>query len=320
MSELQAQYQSQSNNNGALAQSSSSREMEEVKGQIFMAKQFPRNVFQSEQRILDNCKRPALAEVAVYSYPRGGTKVEGPSIRLAEVLAQNWGNLSFGVKELEQREGESVAMAYAWDLETNVRQEKIFTVKHSRKAKGKIKKLDDPRDIYELVANNGARRVRSCILGIIPGDIVDRAVEECNRTMQGGNKGPLKDRIGNALVAFKDKYKVTQEQIEERFGYNVSAFTERDLVDLVKIFNSLKDGMSKPEDWFSNEVKKEQKTALTDAFKEDEGKDTKKDKKTQDKPKTEAKKSNKKDVNKDGDKDRNLDDPDQRQLLFDEIE
>ncbi|PWW19485.1 hypothetical protein DFO73_12055 [Cytobacillus oceanisediminis] len=65
-------------------------------------------------------------------------------------------------------------MAYAWDLETNVRQEKVFTVKHSRKAKGSITKLDDPRDIYELVANNGARRLRSYILGIIPGDIVEQ--------------------------------------------------------------------------------------------------------------------------------------------------
>ncbi|BBP90994.1 hypothetical protein BsIDN1_46120 [Bacillus safensis] len=43
-------------------------------------------------------------------------------------------------------------MAYAWDLETNTRQTKIFTVKHERKAKGAITKLNDPRDIYELVA------------------------------------------------------------------------------------------------------------------------------------------------------------------------
>jgi len=268
MSDLTQIYQNETNTS-VQAQSSASREMEEVKGQIFMARQFPRNVFQAEQRILDACKRPSLAETAVYSYPRGGTRVEGPSIRLAEVLAQNWGNIAFGIKELEQRPGESVAMAYAWDLETNVRQEKVFTVPHSRKAKGKIKKLDDPRDIYELVANNGARRLRACILGIIPGDIVEKAVEECNKTLAGNNQGPLKDRISNALKAFKDKFRVTQEQIEERFGYNVDAFTERDLLDLIKIYNSLKDGMSKPEDWFpKKEVKTKQETKLTEAFEE----------------------------------------------------
>ncbi|GAB3801480.1 hypothetical protein [Virgibacillus kimchii] len=288
MNNLTDQYQQ--NQGGTVAQAQSSREMEEVKGQIFMARQFPRNVFQSEQRILDNCKRPDLAQAAVYSYPRGGTKVEGPSIRLAEVLAQNWGNLAFGVKELEQKNGESVAMAYAWDLETNVRQEKVFTVPHSRYSKNKgLTKLTDPRDIYEMVANNGARRLRACILGIIPGDIVDKAVEECNRTLKGSNKEPLKDRISKALAAFKDQYRVTQEQIEERMGYNVSAFTERDYADLIKIFTSLKDGMSKADDWFSKEVKKKQESKLTEAFEEDKTKDTKKEGKSQDKPKKDVK-------------------------------
>ena len=67
---------------------------------------------------------PISSKTAVYNYPRGGQMVSGPSIRLAEVVAQNWGNLSFGIKELQQLPGESVAMAYAWDLETNTRQEK----------------------------------------------------------------------------------------------------------------------------------------------------------------------------------------------------
>ncbi|WP_079709950.1 hypothetical protein [Paraliobacillus ryukyuensis] len=284
MSELATQYEQQ-NQPSTLAQASSSREMEEVKGQIFMAKQFPRNVYQAEQRILDNCKRPNLAGQAVYSYPKGGTKVEGPSIRLAEVIAQNWGNLSFGIKELEQKEGESVAMAYAWDLETNVRQEKVFTVKHTRKAGKQLKKLTDPRDIYELVANNGARRVRACILGVIPGDIIDNAVSECNKTLQGQNQEPIKDRIAKSLKFFKEKYGVTQEQIEERIGYNISAFTEYDLVQLGNIYNSLKDGMSKVDDWFNKDAKKEQKSDLSQAFNQSENDKSSNKNKQSDKPK-----------------------------------
>ncbi len=275
MSNLSTQYQSnnqaqqQNGNGGVLGQASASREMEEIKGQIFMAKQFPRNIYQAEIRILDSCKRPSLAEVAMYSYPRGGTRVTGPSIRLAEVLAQNWGNLSFGVKELEQRDGESTAMAYAWDLETNVRQEKVFTVQHSRMARGKLQKLTDPRDIYELVASSGSRRVRACILGVIPGDIVDKAVAECEKTLQGANEGPLKDRIANALKAFMENHRVTQEMIEERFGYNADSFTEHDYVDLIQIFTSLKDGMSKPADWFNLDVKKKQTSGLAESFKQE---------------------------------------------------
>lgn len=259
MNQLTEQFNQQQQQPGVLGQASASREMEEVKGAIFLAKQFPRNVFQSEQRILDSCKRPALAQVAMYQYPRGGTKVTGPSIRLAEVLAQNWGNISFGVKELEQRPGESVAMAYAWDLETNVRQEKTFTVKHSIGTKKGLKQLTDPRDIYEKVANDGSRRLRACILGIIPGDIVDKAIAECEETLRGNNKGPLKDRVASALKAFKEQHRVTQDMIEERFGYNAEAFTEYDYLELIKIFNSLKDGMSKVEDWFDKSASKKKK-------------------------------------------------------------
>lgn len=252
------------------AHATSNREMEEVKGAIVMARHFPRNVFQAEQRILDACKRISLAETAVYQYPRGGTKISGPSIRLAEVLAQNWGNIDFGVKELEQKEGESTVMAYAWDLETNTRQTKVFTVKHSRKAGNSIKKLTDPRDVYEMVANQGSRRVRACILGVIPGDIVEAAVNQCQQTLAGAGGMPLKDRIGGMLKHFKENYKVTQEMIEEHFGYNVDSFTEVDLVSAKQIINSLRDGMSKVEDWFNKTPKNTNKpsSGLAEAFKD----------------------------------------------------
>jgi len=50
--------------------------------------------------------------------------------QLAEALAQAWGNMQFGVRELEQRKGESIIEAFAWDVETNTKQLKIFTVPH----------------------------------------------------------------------------------------------------------------------------------------------------------------------------------------------
>ncbi|MDT2604953.1 hypothetical protein [Enterococcus dongliensis] len=236
--------------NSVMANTAVSREMEEVKGQIFMAKQFPRNPFEAEKRIIDSCKRRSLASTAMYSYPRGKTNVQGPSIRLAEVLAQNWGNISFGVKELEQRPGESVAMAYAWDVETNTRQEKIFTVPHLRYTKYGTTKLEDPRDIYEMVANNGSRRLRACILGVIPGDIVELAIEECNKTLAGENASPLKDRLSRAFTSFKENFDVTQEMIEDYFGYKSHDFSEKNFSDLIGIFNSLKDGNAKVKDYF----------------------------------------------------------------------
>ncbi|WP_439390310.1 hypothetical protein ACAN81_11275 [Bacillus velezensis] len=228
-----------------------SRQAQEVQAAMVIAKKFPRDVYAAFDRIKKACERRLLAENAVYEYPRGGSKVSGPSIRLAEALAQNWGNIDYGIMELEQKAGESSVMAYAWDLETNTRQTKIFTVKHERKARGAITKLDDPRDIYEMVANQGARRVRACILGVIPGDIVDAAVDMCQQTLISGHKEPLEDRLRNALSLFKKEFGVTKEMIQEYIGSDVDAFTEQDFLKIGRIYTSLRDGMAKKEDYFN---------------------------------------------------------------------
>ncbi|MEK4789343.1 MULTISPECIES: hypothetical protein [Bacillus] len=243
-----------------------SRQAQEVQAAMVIAKNFPRDVYAAFERIKKACERKLLAESAVYEYPRGGSKVSGPSIRLAEALAQNWGNIDYGIMELEQKAGESSVMAYAWDLETNTRQTKIFTVKHERKAKGTVTKLNDSRDIYELVANLGARRVRACILGVIPGDIVDAAVDMCQRTLISGHQEPLEDRLRIALSTFKTDFGVTKEMIEDYVGSNLDAFTEQDYLKIGRIYTSLRDGMAKKEDYFNVKVSSATKSKAEEDF------------------------------------------------------
>ncbi|GIO06254.1 hypothetical protein J31TS6_22820 [Brevibacillus reuszeri] len=250
------------------AQAMTGRQAQEVQMMLFAAKQFPRDVNAAYANIMKACTRKILAETAMYEYPRGGQKVSGPSIRLAEILAQNWGNIDSGVIELEQKNGESTVMAYAWDLETNTRQTKTFTVKHERKAKGSISKLDDPRDIYEMTANQGARRVRACILGVIPGDIVEAAIRQCEITLKDGHKEPLSDRVRNALVLFEREYSVSKEMIEKYMGCKVEAFSEQDFLKIGRVYNSLKDGMAKREDYFDIRVSQEVGSKAEEQFKQ----------------------------------------------------
>ncbi|MDE5909829.1 MAG: hypothetical protein K2H52_13960 [Lachnospiraceae bacterium] len=252
-----------------------SRQTQEVQGQIIMAKKFPRDEIAARNRILTACQRKRLAEQAEYEYKRGTSKVTGTSIRLAEAMAQNWGNLDFGFVELEQRNGESQVMAYCWDLETNTRQTKIFTVPHIRETKNGNYPLTSSRDIYETVANQAARRVRACILGIIPGDIQEEAVEQCRKTLVNGEEKPLEDLIKDCVRTAEKTYQVPQESLEKYIGCKASAFSMNDLIRLKRVFNSIKDGMSKREeifelpgvekkeveDAFSGREKKEEKTA-----------------------------------------------------------
>ena len=233
-----------------------SRQAQEVQAAMVIAKRFPRDIIMSEKRILESCKRSTLAQEAIYSYPRGSTKVEGPSIRLAEVIAQNYGNIDTGIIELDRADGESTVMAYAWDLESNFRDTKVFTVSHRRDTKKGSYKLTDERDIYELIANMGSRRKRACILAVVPGDVVDKAVEQCRKTMVGNNTAPLMDRLVQIFEYFDKTFGVKKEQIEEYLGYNAQSFSEYDVVKLKGIAQSIRDGMSKPSDYFGEAPKK----------------------------------------------------------------
>ena len=233
---------------GIMVESEGQRAIAEVQAAIILAKRFPRNIKIAYDQIITACQRPALAESAIYSYAKGGSDITGPSIRLAEAMAQAWGNLQFGIRELDQRAGESTVEAFAWDIENNVRQVKVFQVKHVRHTKKGSYVLDDPREIYELTANQGARRMRSCILGIIPGDIVEAAVDECENTMKAkADTSP--EGIGRLIDAFC-KIGVEKEQIEKRIQRRIDTITAAQMVGLRKVFNSIKDGISGISDWF----------------------------------------------------------------------
>lgn len=231
---------------GAMA----ARTVAEIQAQVFMAKQFPRDENQARARILRACQRPGLAGKAIYTYPKGGQRVSGPSIRLAEAMAQAWGNLDFNTVILEQRENESVCLSYCWDVETNTRASRSFIVPHKIATKSGEKVLTDPREIYELAANQGARRLRACILSIIPGDIVDEAIDACCATLSNGNKRPLIDRLRELTDRFQTYYSVSLSAIERYFGYPLDSFTEMDGVTLAGIYTALRDGNAKREDYF----------------------------------------------------------------------
>lgn len=226
-----------------------------VQGAVVMAKQFPRNELEASARILRACQRPSLAAEALYAYPKGGQTVSGPSIRLAEVAAQQWGNMDFGMVELSQQGGTSQVMAYAWDLETNVRSQKVFVVSHSMQTRKGTKILRDPREIYEHVANQGSRRVRACIMAIIPKDVMDSAVNQVQLTLADNMEAP-KDEIEKMVKAFEAEFDVTEDQIRARLGKNLDAITAAEVLRFRSIYASLRDGMSSVEDWFDPAAKK----------------------------------------------------------------
>ena len=227
----------------------SQRAVAEAQGKLVIAKKFPRDRIAAHAAIIESCQRPDFANDAFFSFPRGREKVEGVTIRFAEELARCWGNIEYGIKELSQDDGKSEMQAYAWDMETNTMSVQNFTNPHMREVNRSMVKLLTQRDIYENNANMGARRLRARILAVLPSYIVEDAIAECKKTLAGKNDVPLIDRV-NKMVSQFGKYGVTPGQIEKWLGRKVETMTTEDFVEYISIFNSLKDGASKPSEWF----------------------------------------------------------------------
>ena len=228
-----------------------SKALSEIKGKMFLARQFPREPEWALQNVLRECERPELAASAQYEYPKGDTVVKGASIRLVEVLARHWGNIDCGIQEIESDGNSTTIKCYAWDLETNVSDEKTFSVKHERSTRKGSYKLTDERDIYEMVANKGARRKRACLLAVMPGWYVEAALAACEKTLQASlTDGKSMEEVIESIVSAFGEFSITPEQIAEKVGKDVDKLTKNDVVKLRHLYSAIKDGFVKAADAF----------------------------------------------------------------------
>lgn len=229
------------------------RAIAEAQGKLVIAKRFPRDPFLAFNQAMEACRRPTFADEALYKYSRGDGPISGPSIRLAEELARCWHNIEYGLRELSNKNGVSEMEAYAWDLETNTYSSQKFTVRHWRDTRGGGYALNDQRDIYELTANLGARRMRARILAILPGDLVDAAVAECYATIAGKNDEPMTVRLQRVVAKFS-RLGVSVPMIEAYLKHPLADTVPTELADLQAVYNAIKDDNGKVADYFAAPV------------------------------------------------------------------
>lgn len=220
-----------------------SRAVAEVQAAVVVAQQCPRDIQSAQREMRQSCTQKGLATRAFYSYRRGTTTVNGPSVHLARELARCWGNVQYGIVELRRDDDyhQSEMQAWAWDVQTNSRSSTTFIVPHKRDVTGGPKALTDMRDIYENNANMGARRLREVIFSILPPWFVEEAKELAHKTLADGGGKPLPQRIADAVAGF-ESLGVTADQLVEKVGRPTAKWTEYDVAQLGITFNSLRRG------------------------------------------------------------------------------
>ncbi|MFC0694693.1 hypothetical protein [Paraburkholderia humisilvae] len=218
-----------------------------------MARQFPRDPVKAMDRILNAFTRPALAEKSQYQFSRGGTDIRGPSIKAMEAIAAEWENIDAAWRERSRGiDGRGIAYseveAVAVDMQSRTRKRIAFIVPHWRDTKQGGYALRDERDIYELCANMAQRRVRACLEAVIPGDVIDAAMAQADATLKAkADTSP--EAMDKMLEAFAP-FGVTKEHIEKRIQRRLDAITPAQVVSLKRVYASLRDDMSTPDEWF----------------------------------------------------------------------
>lgn len=213
--------------------------------QISTAKAYPRD--------LNNCLAEAksmamsskdIAQQCNYSLKRGSTVIEGPSIRLAEIFLQAWGNL-YSASRITRNDGQTVtAEAAVWDLEKNVKL--TVEVKRSiRNREGKMYSLD-----MQTVTANAAASIalRNAAFRIIPKAYIDGIYKAAMRHAYEGDS--LENLRTKALAYFKT-FDYEADHILKFLGKStISEITKDDLRILGGIKNKIEDRILNSSDAF----------------------------------------------------------------------
>jgi hypothetical protein len=220
-----------------------SRAVAVVQAQVLVAWQRPRDPQQARTRMLEACSHLELADDAFYSYPRGGETITGMTVVAAVELATCWGNIDYGLTEMRRDDvyGQSEMLAYAWDMETNVRHAHTFIVQHVRSTKKGSYKLTEPRDVYELNTNDGSRRMRESIFKTLPRWYRTEAEKALKATLlKEIGAESIQEGREKALRFYRAEFGLRQDQLEHKLRKPLDKWKADDLIQLRILSNSLK--------------------------------------------------------------------------------
>jgi hypothetical protein len=215
----------------------------EIQSAIVIAKKFPRNEDGAFQKLMKAAGRTSFAEDAMYSFPRGDAKVEGPSINLGREAARVWTNIRYGLEIIRDDDGSRLIRGWAWDLETNtkVTAEDDFKKLIYRKKGGWIK--PDERDMRELTNRRGAILIRGCLLQLLPKDFIEDAMDRCRETLRKGAEQDPEAARKKIILAFSE-LNITPEMLEQMLGHKLAESSPAEIAELRKIYKSIADGNS----------------------------------------------------------------------------
>lgn len=207
--------------------------------QVRTAKAFPRDISKFKQQAH---KMVAIdketAESCSYAYKRGGKIIEGPSTRLAEIIAASWGNLRVAARTTGTDEGFIYAESVCWDLENNV----AVSYETRRRITNKEgKRFND--DMVGITGNaTTSIAFRNSVFRVVPRAYVNEIWKEA-RKVAAGNAKALKQRRTEMLQYFEGQGITEQQVLDLLNTAKVDDISAEQLALLRGFAQSIKDGV-----------------------------------------------------------------------------
>jgi hypothetical protein len=224
----------------------------DVDQQITTARAYPRNPRHVMNAILSLATLDdQTATECVYALSRSGKPIRGPSIRLAEIIASQWGNCRVGARvvHVDRIEKYVEAEGVYHDLESNAAT--TARVRRSIRTKQGGVFSDDMIVVVGNAACSIARR--NAILGGVPKAAWGKAYDAVEKVIAGDVK-TLAERRDAALKAFA-AFGVGGDQICKALDVpSIEAVTLDHLVTLTGMHSALKSGEATVEELFPKEA------------------------------------------------------------------
>lgn len=229
-----------------------------VNARHIMAMQRPRDLMVARSRLLDDAKRPGFAKVAIYHKPVGDG-VEGPSIRLAEAAARAMGNIYADVAAVYDDKDKRILRVCATDLEANLTYPVDVTIaktiERARPPQGRrivsTRKNSKGADVFIVEATDEeildkerattSKALRTCLLRLVPGDILEETIAQCYAT----RRGEIRKDPNEARKKMADAYEslgISAMQLAEYMGHALADTDIAEIDRMRSLYQALRDG------------------------------------------------------------------------------
>lgn len=163
----------------------------EIDTQIATAKAFPRSI----KKFLDKALSIAtinenVADSCAYALPRGNKTLEGPSVRLAEIVVGAFGNIRAGMRVIHNDGKTITAQGICHDLETNTcvtLEVKRSILQHEYKNNQKTGRMVTMTEDMQVVTGNAACAIafRNAVFKVVPAALIQDIYEKVKEVAKG---------------------------------------------------------------------------------------------------------------------------------------